>query len=112
MKRLKSDIPLDAIEHLVSEYKQEGAGIYHQINACMLNGRLVGQRAYNQDGMLITETPLKNGQRHGREYTWNDDGTLLLLEPYVQGKIHGTAKQYGNAGKLIGTYRLFHGTGL
>ena len=112
MKRLKSDIPPDAVEQLVSEYRQEGTFIYYRTTDCMLDGRLVGRRAYTRDGTLVSETPLKTGQKHGREYTWNEDGSLLLLEPYVEGKIHGTAKQYGAGGKLIGTYRLVHGTGL
>ncbi|MBI5034651.1 MAG: hypothetical protein HZB51_29365 [Chloroflexi bacterium] len=111
MKRLKSDIPPDAVEQVVSEYSQEDAHIDYQIRGCLLNGQLVGRRAYAADGTLIMETPLQNGQKHGREITWNEDGTLLLVEPYVNGQIHGTAKQYGSDGQLIGTYRLVHGTG-
>ena len=107
----KSDIPTGAVERLVSAYKQEGPCIYYRKMDCLLNELLVGRRAYDQDGKLVMETPLKDGQKHGREYTWHEDGTLLLVEPYVKDKIHGTAKQYGHAGKLIGTYRLVHGTG-
>ncbi|MFY9609235.1 MAG: hypothetical protein WAU45_11560 [Blastocatellia bacterium] len=111
MKHVKSDIPAGAVEQLVSEYQQEGACIYYRITDCLLNERLVGRRAYTQDGRLVIETPLKDSQKHGRELSWNDDGSLLLVEPYVKGQIHGTAKQYGHGGKLIGTYTLVHGTG-
>lgn len=112
MKQLISDIPRDAVEQLASEYRQEGMHVQYQIRECILNGRVVGRRAYTQDGTLVMDTPLQDGQKHGREYTWNEDGTLLLVEPYVKGQIHGTAKQYGSRGKLIGTYHIVHGTGL
>ena len=111
MNRLKSDIPADAVEQLASEYRQQGALIYYQTVNCILNGQVVGQRSYTPDGILVMETPLKDGLKHGREFTWSEDGALLLVEPYVKGKIHGTAKQYGFSGKPIGTYRLIHGTG-
>lgn len=58
------------------------------------------------------ETPIKDGKKHGREYTWNLDNTLLSVEPYVNGRVHGLFKQYGRKGRLIGTYRMKHGTGL
>jgi antitoxin component YwqK of YwqJK toxin-antitoxin module len=54
---------------------------------------------------------MKNGLKHGREITWGEDGTLELIEPYFDGRIHGTARQYGRDGRIIGTYRLVHGTG-
>ena len=111
MKRLKSDIPLGAVEELVSEYKEEGAFIYYRITECTLDGQVVGRRAYTQDGKPVLETPLKSCQKYGREYTWDEDGGLLLVEPYVEGKIHGLAKQYSRSGKIIGTYTLVHGTG-
>jgi antitoxin component YwqK of YwqJK toxin-antitoxin module len=79
---------------------------------CFVAGNFVGRRVYNQEGILVLETPMKNGLRHGREQTWDDEGHLLLIEPYAKGKIHGTAKQYGRNGKVIGTYKLKHGTGL
>jgi hypothetical protein len=111
MKQPKSDIPSGAVEQLVSAYRKEGGCIYYRIMDCLLDGRLVGRRAYTQDGNLVIETPLKDGQKHGREFTWNEDGTLLSVEPYVKDQIHGTAKQYGHHGKLIGTYTVIHGTG-
>jgi hypothetical protein len=115
MNKLESDIPPGAIEQLVSEYRQEvwpqGARIYYRTVNCILDGQVVGTRSYTPDGILVMETPLKDGQKHGREFTWSEDGTLLSVEPYVKGKIHGTAIQYGHRGQPIGTYRLIHGTG-
>jgi antitoxin component YwqK of YwqJK toxin-antitoxin module len=115
MNRLKSDIPPGAVEQLVSEYRQEnrqqGTLIYYRTVDCILNGQVVGRRYYTPDGTLVMETPLKDGRKHGREFTWSEDGMLLSVEPYVKGKIHGTVKQYGFSGKPIGSYRLIHGTG-
>ena len=111
MRRFKSDIPPNVVEQITREFRREGSAIYHRLTSCLLNGEVIGQRAYGEDGQLVTETPLRNGTKHGREFQWGDDGTLSLIEPYVNGKIHGTAKQYGRRGTVIGTYHLRHGTG-
>lgn len=111
MRRFKSDIPPNVVEQITREFRREGGAIYHRLTECRLNGEVVGQRGYGEDGQLVSETPLKNGRKHGREFQWEDDGTLSLIEPYLNGKIHGTAKQYGRDGSVIGTYTLRHGTG-
>jgi antitoxin component YwqK of YwqJK toxin-antitoxin module len=111
MKRHKSDIPGESEERLISEYRQEGPLTFLRIAECVFNGQVVGRRAYDSDGKLIIETPLRNNQKHGREYTWNDEGTLESVEPYFEGKLHGLSKQYGRKGRVIGTYRCVHGTG-
>jgi antitoxin component YwqK of YwqJK toxin-antitoxin module len=111
MRRFKSDIPANVIEQTTREFRREGGAIYHRLTACILNGEVVGQRGYGEEGQLVSESPLRNGNKQGREFQWNDDGSLLLIEPYVNGKIHGTAKQYGRRGSVIGTYTLRHGTG-
>ena len=111
MKRPKSDIPQSVVEQLIQEYRQEGPHLFYRLTVCLLDGKVVGQRAYDYDGKLMIETPLKDGKKHGREYTWDEAGHLISMEPYVNGKIHGTAKQYGRKGQVIGTYQLTHGTG-
>src|SRR4051812_48385241 len=102
MKQLKSDIPENAVERRVEGYD----GV-----ECVVDGRVVGRRIYNEKGRIVRETPLKDGKKHGNEIEWKDDGTLLSVEPYCDGHIHGRAKQYGRSGKIIGTYRFVHGTG-
>jgi len=111
MRRFKSDIPPNVVEQVTREFRRDGGAIYYRLKDCVLNGEVVGQRGYGEEGQLVAETPMRNGLKHGREFQWNDDGTLSLIEPYVNGKIHGTAKQYGGDGSVIGTYRLRHGTG-
>ncbi len=101
--RFKSQIPRNAVETRVKGHKG--------FTELKINGQVVGRRLYNTQGRLIRETSLKNGKRHGLEIECNDDGTLLSTEPYFEERIHGVAKQYGRSGKVIGTYRLVHGTG-
>ena len=112
MKHVKSSIPRGVLEKTVREYQQEDPPYMHRVVDCLYKGVRVGQRVYTRAGIKIMETPLKDGLKHGREFTWDEDGKLLLVEPYSKGKIHGTAKQYGAGGNVIGTYTLVHGTGL
>jgi antitoxin component YwqK of YwqJK toxin-antitoxin module len=111
MRRLKSDIAPDAFERVIEEYREQGQLIYFRVTECILNGEVVGRRAYDGQGTLRHETPLKNGKKHGREYVWGDQGILESVEPYVDGQLHGLAKQYNRRGKIIGTYRFVHGDG-
>lgn len=59
----------------------------------------------------MVETPIKNGAKHGMEYSWDNDSSLSLAEPYHKGLVHGTARQWDSTGALMGTYTLTHGTG-
>lgn len=111
MKQRTSGIPKNAAEVEIRKYRQDGSLIYFRLTECILDDRVIGRRAYDSEGNLRMETPLKNGRKHGSEYTWNESGNLESVEPYVEGKLHGIAMQYGRNGKLIGTYRLVHGTG-
>lgn len=108
---MKSSIPQNSTEKPIRKHEQEGAPGDDQVTDRFLNGICVGRRVYNGEGRMVLETPIKDGLKHGREFTWDDLGHLLLIEPYVKGKIHGTARQYGRQGNVIGTYTLVHGTG-
>jgi hypothetical protein len=107
---MKSAMSRGVIEKPVRRNKQDLAHGYRVVD-CFVAGNFVGRRVYNEEGILVLETPMKDGLRHGREQTWDDEGNLLSIEPYAKGKIHGTAKQFGRNGKVIGTYKLKHGTG-
>jgi hypothetical protein len=111
MKRPKSDIPQNTSEREVQEYREQDGFMYFRVTECILNGQVVGRRAYDSDGILRVETPLKNGNKHGREYIWVEQGKLESVEPYIEGQLHGVAKQYNRNGKVIGTYRFVHGSG-
>jgi hypothetical protein len=110
MRRPKSDIPAGVAERVVEEYRRSMGLIRLEKRECLFDGRLVGYRYYDDNGRLQIETPLKDGTNHGRAIHWNGDDKLNFIEPYFEGKVHGTAKQYQN-GKVIGTYKMIHGTG-
>jgi hypothetical protein len=111
MRQPKSDIPEGVEERLVREYSEQGHLLYFRLMDCIFDGHVVGQRAYDNNGQLMIETPIKDGKKHGREYVWNEQGLLESVEPYFEGKLHGLAKQYGRKGNVIGTYRFVQGTG-
>ena len=111
MRRPKSDIPQDASERQIEAYREQGRLVYFRVAECILNGQVVGRRAYDGEGILRVETSLNNGKKHGREYIWDERGVLESVEPYIEGQLHGLAKQYNRKGKVIGTYRFVRGTG-
>ncbi|MFC5863841.1 hypothetical protein ACFPT7_16150 [Acidicapsa dinghuensis] len=80
-----------------------------------LNGEVMGYRYFRDDGMLGTETPLRNGLTHGNLYYFdNEPGGILKVTfawPHRKGLPHGTARQWSIDGKLIGTFTMKHGTG-
>lgn len=84
MRRLKSDIPNGVTERVIRAFKEErseakdqwiGASslIQLEIRECIRRGKVVGQRSYDREGRLQIETPLKNGEKHGREIYWNEN---------------------------------------
>ncbi len=109
--RIRSSLPAGFEERLLNDYEESGGGFSYRTTECRHNSQVVGQRRYSRDGVLVMETPLRDGRKHGREYTWDENGWLSLVEPYAYGKIHGTARQYDEHGRVIGTYRCVHGTG-
>ena len=111
MRRPKSDIPAGAEEKIIQQYEANERGVVNwETRECTVGGKVVGWRSYDAVGRLMDETPLKDGNKHGRQIFWNEDGTIDFIEPFFEGKVHGTAKQYQD-GKLIGTYKIVHGTG-
>ncbi len=111
MKKPKSDLPRGIVERPVREHRRGSPIIHHRKLECVLEGKIVGERVYNQAGQLVIERPIKDGKTHGHVYFWNDDGTLNSVEPFLEGKPHGVAIQYGRKGGVIGRYKLVHGTG-
>jgi hypothetical protein len=90
MRRPKSDISAGAEEKIIGSYREEQCGrgglIHPEVRAYHIAGKIVGYRYYNADGILINETPIKDGKKHGRELTWDDDGHYCAVEPYWDGK--------------------------
>jgi len=111
MKRPKTHIPVGTTEREIQAYREQEGFTYFRVIECILNGEVVGWRAYDGEGTLRRETPLKDGKKHGREYIWDERGKLESVEPYVEGQLHGLAKQYNRSGKVLGSYRFVHGAG-
>ena len=83
----------------------------------MLNAEVVGTRWFDEHGVMIFETPYKNGVTHGTRYQFDrrSDGTLKvsLAEPYRNGLADGTARQWSDYdGGVIGSYTMNRGTGI
>jgi hypothetical protein len=109
VKHYRSSIPKAARERIVATFvdsPQKYKAAY------ILGGKLVGERYFHKTGELSYERPVKNGLTHGIVYRSDTPGKLLSAEPCFRGKLHGTARQWSNDGRLIGTYKMKHGTGI
>ncbi len=108
MKNYRSSIPKAAQERVVATHV---TGPQKHRAEYILDGKTVGVRYFEENGDLISETPLRNGLAHGTQYFFID-GKLDWSERYHKGLAHGTARQWSEEGELIGTYTMKHGTGL
>jgi hypothetical protein len=70
------------------------------------------QRSFYRNGQMREETPMRNGRRHGVVRTWHKNGVLASEESYQDGQLHGICRQWDEQGKLLGKYRMHHGTGI
>lgn len=75
--------------------------------------RRVGVRFFSEGGVVELEHGIRRGRTHGTHSEWDSEGRLMFRETYVNGRAHGIAKQWSRiAGKLIGKFRMNHGTGI
>lgn len=112
MRRPKSDIPPGAEEKVIQQYEANERGVVNwKTREYTIDGKVVGWRCYDAAGRLMDETPLKDGKKHGRVIEFYDSGEIHLVEPYFEGVMHGIAKQYDARGRIVGTYKMNHGTG-
>jgi hypothetical protein len=70
------------------------------------------QKDFHRNGQLRATVPLRKGQRHGVCRTWHKNGVLASQEPYQAGLPHGVCRQWNEAGRLLGKYKMVHGTGV
>jgi hypothetical protein len=70
------------------------------------------QRNYYRNGQLHEETPLREGRFHGIARLWHKNGTPATQEAYQNDLRHGLCRQWNDEGKLLGEYRMDHGTGI
>lgn len=55
---------------------------------------------------------MRRNLRHGVCYTWHKSGRRATEEHYANGLLHGTCRQWSEAGRLLGRYRMVHGSGI
>jgi hypothetical protein len=70
------------------------------------------ERAFHRNGQLREIVPLRNSRRHGVVRVWHKNGVLANEERYQNGLLHGVCRQWSEAGRLLGKYRMVHGTGV
>ncbi len=69
-------------------------------------------KAFHRNGQLREIVPLRNGRRHGVVRVWHKNGVLANEEPYQNGLLHGVCRQWSGTGRLLGKYRMVHGSGV
>jgi hypothetical protein len=70
------------------------------------------EKAFHRNGQLREIVPLRNGRRHGVVRVWHKNGVLATEERYQNGLLHGVCRQWSEDGRLLGKYRMVHGTGV
>ena len=82
----------------------------NKMNESRLNKSI--DKTFYRNGQLREAVPLRNGRRHGVVRVWHKNGVLETEEPYQNGLLHGICRQWSESGKLLGKYRMIHGTGV
>jgi len=106
--RFRSTIPPDARPKVIARFPSSAPKLIE----FRFHREIVGYRSLHETGEVETDHTIKNGRKDGLEWRFDEPGVLVSVIPYRNGNEHGTAKQYDDNGKLIGTYRMIHGTGI
>jgi hypothetical protein len=70
------------------------------------------EKTFHRNGQLREVVPLRNGRRHGVVRVWHKNGVLANEERYQNGLLNGVCRQWSETGRLLGKYRMLHGTGV
>lgn len=70
------------------------------------------QQSYYRNGQLREAISVRKNLRHGVSHTWHRNGRRATEEHYANGLLHGLCRQWSEAGRLLGKYRMVHGTGI
>jgi hypothetical protein len=70
------------------------------------------QQFFYRSGQLREQVPLRRGRRHGVARTWHKNGVRSSEERYQNGLLHGVCRQWNELGRLLGKYKMVHGTGV
>jgi antitoxin component YwqK of YwqJK toxin-antitoxin module len=97
---LDYNIPDSSEEKLVplTEYQIEDK--FSKRAQYYLNGKLVGERAWYENGQIAYQMPIKNHMQHGVYRVWDKDGKLITITPYRKDRVHGVCKQWDEKGVI------------
>lgn len=70
------------------------------------------QQHFYRSGQVRERVPFQNGRRHGVVRTWHRNSALASEEVFRNGLLHGICRQWDETGRLLGKYRMVHGTGI
>lgn len=70
------------------------------------------QKTFYRNGQIREQVPVRNGHRHGIVCGWHKIGVRASEEPYENGLLHGVCRQWDESGRLLGKYKMVHGTGI
>ncbi len=70
------------------------------------------QQFFYRSGQLRERVLLRKGRRHGVVRVWHKNGIRASEERYQNGLLHGVCRQWNESGRLLGKYRMVHGTGI
>jgi hypothetical protein len=68
-------------------------------------------RFFYRNKVTALEETFRGQNLHGRRRTWHRNGQLATEGFYTDGRLHGVARQWNEQGRLLGSYRMVHGTG-
>ena len=78
----------------------------------MGTSRKKNERSFHRNGSLREETSYAGNRRHGPRRAWHPNGLPAVEEFYEHGQLHGLCRQWNPQGRLLGSYRMEHGTGI
>jgi antitoxin component YwqK of YwqJK toxin-antitoxin module len=106
--RFRTSIPRAAEECVRSRHHNGAKAAADYV----LNGKIVGRRTFDSEGYVELDCGWRDDRRHGTTYRLDAPRRLVSATPYSCGVEHGVARQWGDDGRLLGTYRMHHGTGI
>ena len=70
------------------------------------------QKTFYRNGQIRERVPVRDDRRHGVVRVWHKNGKRASEEPYRNGLLHGICRQWNESGRLLGKYKMVHGTGI
>jgi hypothetical protein len=70
------------------------------------------QKAFYRNGQIRERVPVQDNRRHGVVRVWHKNRKRASEEPYRNGLLHGICRQWSESGRLLGKYKMVHGTGI